>query len=103
GRTDADAVGVVKRRGTYPKRLRVVVVRTVRKPRRPTRFVKGDLAWQPRLALKTMRHDRATRAMHVIVEVLIGLDLAKVGQQLLKAPLVVPHSRPRVVIFRHAP
>src|SRR5262249_22046675 len=31
-----------------------------------------------------------------------GLDLAKVGQQLLKAPLVVPHSRPRVVVFGHA-
>src|SRR5438552_1563290 len=80
----------------------MVMVRTVREPCRPTGFVKGRLAWQPRLPPETVGGNRATRAVHVVVEVLVGLELAKVGQQLLKTPLVVAHGGPRVIVFGHA-
>src|SRR5262245_3226553 len=97
----ANPVGVVERGRADSGRFRMVVVCAIGESGGATRLVEGDLAREPGMACKPMRDDRASVAMELIGEILVIFQLAKVGEQLLEAPLIVAHGGPGVIILRY--
>ena len=100
-RAPPDAVHVVQRRGSDPRRVGVVVVRAVWEPVVEAGLVEGLLVLVHLCFRKTAHRYRPVRAMKVAAEAEVALEAAEVRQQLGVAPLVVAHRRPAVVVLRH--
>ena len=96
---EPDAVRVVQRQGAYAGGIGVVVVWAVGEALGPAGVVEGLLVRTPRLSPEPVRHYRAVGAMEVVVECGVGLQPAKIGQQLVEAPLIVAQGGPAIVVL----
>ena len=101
--TEADAVVVVGDARTYARSAGAVVVRTVREASSAAGVVKGPMGRMPRLSVGMVDKDRAVCSMVVILTVDIGLDLAEVRKDLLKAPLLIAARGPGSKVLGDAP
>src|SRR5215510_11980866 len=101
GSAIANPVGVVEWGRADAGGVRTVMVRTIGEPGGATRLVEGDLAREPGIARKPMGDDGASIAMKFIGEILVIFQLTKVGEQLLKSPLVITHGSPGVIVLRY--
>src|SRR5262249_31208057 len=97
----ANPVGVVEGGRADAGRFWVVVVSTIGETGSTTRLIESDLAREPGVAREPVSDDGATIAMECIGEILVIFQLAKVGEQLLESPLIVPHGSAGVRILRH--
>ena len=101
-RAPADALRVVERRGADARRVGIIQIRALGIARRDAGVIERLLRRQPLIPLEPPRDDRPIAAVKIVRKVGIRLQPPEIGHKLLKRPVVVPHSRPRVVIFRHA-
>ena len=101
-RADANAAGVVQRRGAYACGAGLVVVGAVREPAGAAGLVEGPLVRVQLVVLEAAHWDGAVASVEVAREVGVRLDTAEVRQQLLEAPLVVAHRGPGIVVVGYA-
>ena len=104
GGAPADAVGVVYRAGTDSSGIGQVVVGAIAEIRVTAGVVKCLLLDEHLVGFETPQDDGPVRVVEVpAAEVGIRLDHPEILEQVLKAPLVVAHGRPGVVVFGNAP
>src|SRR5262245_35644305 len=66
------------------------------------RLIEGGMFGQPFVLAKATGENWAGIAVVGALEILIALDPAEEGEQLVKAPAVVAGSSPGIIIFGHA-
>ena len=81
----------------------MVVVRRIGEAGGAAGLVECHLGRQPGLPFEAVGDNGSVRSVKVVAVIGVGLQLAEIGQQLLKIPLVVAHLRPTVVVLGHAP
>ena len=103
GCAHADAVGVVHGYGPDTPRIGVVHVGVVGIALGQAGLVEGHLGRQPGLLLVAAHRNGAVKAVEVVVDIRVRLQLAEVGQGLDEGPFVVAPGCPVVVVLGDAP
>ena len=94
-----DAAGVVHRNGAHTARLGPVQVSAIAVPGSATGFIKRFLDRRPGFVMPAHQRDRAVRAVKIVVDVLIGFELAVVRQHIGVRPAVIAQRSPQRKVF----
>ena len=102
GGAPADAAEAVERQRAAPGRMRRVVVRARGVAGIPAGVEERLLLRAELLRREPAHGNRSVAAVVLVAEVVIGLDAAQAGQQLVEAPAGTAHVRPAVIVLGHA-
>jgi hypothetical protein len=97
--TEPDPIVVVGDGRAYTRSVRAIVVRAIWEAGGPAGIVEGLLGRMPLIPSGVMDKYRPVFSMIVIMIINVGLDLSKIGQDLLEAPLVVAASGPALKVI----
>ena len=104
GGAKSDAIGIIEWYRSDARRLWMVMVWALRKSSGPAGSLECCLVWIKLVLLEPAGDYGTLRAMKIVVwKVGVSLDLSEVLQQLWKAPLVIAHRSPGVIVLGHSP